>query len=107
MTTAVTPVLQPFLNQIVIAGQAKMRSMTLVLGLWLGLCWGTFGQTIHEPGGVRQTYNDPDLFNVRRFGAAGDGQTDDSAAIAWLLNMRRKPAARSHRIKVSGGGRDH
>ena len=76
-----------------------MRSMTLALGLWLGLCCSTFGQAIHEPSGVGQTYNDPDLFNVRSFGAAGDDQTDDSAAIASAAaaavanSLRGQPSA--------------
>jgi pectate lyase-like protein len=59
-----------------------MRSMTLALGLWLGLCCSSFGQAAHAPGSLGQTYYDPDLFNVHSFGAAGDGRTDDSAAIA-------------------------
>jgi hypothetical protein len=59
-----------------------MRSITLALGLWLGLCCSTFGQVVHKPGSAGQIYYDPDLLDVRSFGAAGDGQTDDSAAIA-------------------------
>jgi Pectate lyase superfamily protein len=76
-----------------------MRAMTLALGMWLGLCCCTFGQAIHEPGGLGQTYYDPDLFNVRSFGAAGDGQTDDSAAIASAAaaavanSLRGQPSA--------------
>jgi Pectate lyase superfamily protein len=76
-----------------------MRFMTLALGLWLGLCGSSFGQAIHAPGSLGQTYYDPDLFNVRNFGAAGDGQTDDSAAIASAAaaavtnSLRRQPSA--------------
>ena len=75
-----------------------MRSMTLALGLWLGLCCGTFGQAVHQPG-VGQAYYDPDLFSVRSFGAAGDGQTDDSSAIASAASaavansLRGQPSA--------------
>jgi Pectate lyase superfamily protein len=76
-----------------------MRFMTLALGLWLGLCGSSFGQAIHAPGSLGQTYYDPDLFNVRNFGAAGDGQTDDSAAIASAAaaavtnSLRGQPSA--------------
>jgi Pectate lyase superfamily protein len=76
-----------------------MRSMTLALGLWLGLCCSTLGQAIHGPGSVGQAHYDPDLFDVRGFGAVGDGQTDDSAAIASAAtaaianSLRGQPSA--------------
>ena len=73
--------------------------MTVALGLWLGLCCCSFGQAIHEPGGIGQPYYDPDLFDVLNFGAAGDGRTDDSAAVASAAaaavanNLRGQPSA--------------
>jgi Pectate lyase superfamily protein len=63
-----------------------MRSIRLAIGLLLGLSGGAFGQTAQPaasvPGSFGQAPYDPDIFNVRSFGAAGDGQTDDSASIA-------------------------
>jgi hypothetical protein len=63
-----------------------MRSIRLAIGLLLGLSGGAFGQAAQPaasvPGSPGQASYDPDIFNVRSFGAAGNGQTDDSAAIA-------------------------
>jgi hypothetical protein len=59
-----------------------MRSLRLAIGLFLALSCSAFGQATQVPGSFGQASYDPDLFNVRNFGAAGDGQTDDSAAIA-------------------------
>jgi pectate lyase-like protein len=89
--------------------------MRLALGLWLGLCCSAFGQATYVPpsldgrndagGGPRggdrfgQAHYDPDLFNVRSFGATGDGRTDDSAAIASAAaaaianSLRGQPSA--------------
>jgi hypothetical protein len=63
-----------------------MGSIRLAIGLLLGLSGGAFGQAVQPaasvPGSLGQASYDPDIFNVRSFGAAGNGQTDDSAAIA-------------------------
>jgi hypothetical protein len=63
-----------------------MGSIRLAIGLLLGLSGGAFGQAAQPaasvPGSLGQASYDPDIFNVRSFGAAGNGQTDDSAAIA-------------------------
>ena len=63
-----------------------MRSISLAIGLLVGLSCSAFGQGAQQaasvPGSLGQASYDPDIFNVRSFGAAGNGQTDDSAAIA-------------------------
>jgi len=63
-----------------------MRSIRLAVALLLELSCSAFGQGPQQaasvPGILGQASYDPDIFNVRSFGAAGDGQTDDSAAIA-------------------------
>lgn len=51
------------------------------------------------PASLGQASYDPDVFNVRSFDAAGDGQTDDSAAIASAAaaavanSLRGQPSA--------------
>jgi hypothetical protein len=76
-----------------------MRTITLAIGLLVGLICAAFAQEAQdrdgfdgrgreESGGQRSDdvllsqQNDPDRFNVRNYGARGDGLTDDSAAIA-------------------------
>jgi hypothetical protein len=76
-----------------------MRTIMLAIGLLVGLSCaavaqeaqdrdGFDGRGREESGGQRSDdvllsqQNDPDVFNVRNYGARGDGQTDDSAAIA-------------------------
>jgi hypothetical protein len=80
-----------------------MRSIRLAIGLLLGLSCSAFGQGAQRAAGVAgslgQASYDPDIFNVRSFGAAGDGQTDDSAAIASAAatavanSLRGQPSA--------------
>src|SRR5215470_4870988 len=80
-----------------------MRSIRLAVALLLGLSVGAFGQAAQPaasvPGSLGQASYDPDIFSVRSFGAAGDGQTDDSAAIAAAAaaavadSLRGQPSA--------------